>query len=303
MNQLLKPKKESPKPESKPFSKGMQLSKGKKAGGYTQILKEENVNIEAVENTKPGQGNLEIPSTNEKVRTTVAEKMVLQVQNDGGLENFEVKGELILSVFDNSVSKIKVQVSQAQQKEYQFKTHPNMNKDLYANDGILALKDSSKAYPVGGASVILKWRYATKDDKVIPLTINVWPSTSGGETTVPVEYEKNCNFDLMDVTIAIPLPGAGPVIGDCEGSCEYDPKKSVLYWKIPLIDNSNKNGTMEFTVPSAQASAFFPVHVDFKSNTTYAAIQVVSVTTEDSNKPIDFSSDSSLTVEQYEISQ
>lgn len=38
------------------------------------------------------------------------------------------------------------------------------------------------------------------------LLVNLWPSTGGGETTVPVEYEKNCDFDLVDVTIAIPIP-------------------------------------------------------------------------------------------------
>lgn len=56
-----------------------------------------------------------------RVRTLVSEKMVLQTQNDGGLQNFEIKGELTLTVFDASASKIKVQISQGQNKEFQFK--------------------------------------------------------------------------------------------------------------------------------------------------------------------------------------
>jgi len=157
--------------------------------------------------------------------------------------------------------KLKVHVSQGENKEFQFKAHPNMNKNLY-NESILALKDPTKAYAVGVASSILKWRYTSKDEKNVPLTINVWPSTSGGETTVPVEYEKNCNFDLIDVVIAIPIPGSSPVIGDCVGSCDFDSRKGVLFWRIPFIDESNKSGSMEFNVPTAPNTAFFSL---FKS--------------------------------------
>lgn len=45
-----------------------------------------------------------------------------------------------------------------------------MNKDAYANDNVLMLKDNSKSYPIGTGSTILKWRYVTKDEKAIPLT-------------------------------------------------------------------------------------------------------------------------------------
>jgi len=218
--------------------------------------------------------------------------------NDGGLEQMEVKGELTLSVFDNAWTRARVHISQGENKEFQFKTHPNMDKNMF-NENILALKDS-KAYPLGVSSSILKWRYASKDEKMVPLTINVWPSTSGGQTTVPVEYEKHCNFDLVDVVVTIPIPGGAPLIGEIVGSSDFDAKKGLLYWKIPLIDDSNKTGSLEFTVPTAPSSAFLPVQVDFKSNQTFAAIQAVSVTGE-SNQSVDFASETLLSVEQYEI--
>lgn len=294
---VVESKKETPKTEPK-FSKGMQLGKGKKPNAISQILKEENVPENVT--SKPGTVS-DVPASNEKVRISVIEKLVLVAQNDGGMENMEVKGELIVTAFDPNFAKLRVQVNQGDNPDFQFKAHPNMNKNLYANDNILALKDSSKAFPVGTSSSILKWRFATKEEKMIPLTINVWPQTSGGETSVPVEYEKNCDFDLADVVISIHVPGA-PVIGDVEqGTAEYDSKKGILNWKIPLIDESNKTGSFEFSVPPAQASAFFPVHVDFRSNQTFCALQVVGVSLEEGNKPVDFASDVSLTVEQFEI--
>ena len=40
---------------------------------------------------------------------------------------------------------------------YQFKTHPNIDKQLYASN-VLGLKDSDRPFPTGSALPILKWR-------------------------------------------------------------------------------------------------------------------------------------------------
>lgn len=53
---------------------------------------------------------------------------------------------------------------------------------------------------------VLKWRLQTRDESMVPLTINCWPSVSGGESYVNIEYEATAAFDLQKVCIAIPLP-------------------------------------------------------------------------------------------------
>jgi len=40
----------------------------------------------------------------------------------------------------------------------------------------------------------------------VPLSINCWPSVSGGESYVNIEYEATADFDLQNVVISIPLP-------------------------------------------------------------------------------------------------
>lgn len=35
----------------------------------------------------------------------------------------------------------------------------------------------------------------------------------------------------------------------------------MLVWELDLIDNTNKSGAMEFVVPAADASSFFPIEV------------------------------------------
>ena len=46
----------------------------------------------------------------------------------------------------------------------------------------------------------------TTDDSLAPLSINCWPSQSGAESYVNIEYEATTAFDLQTVVIAIPLP-------------------------------------------------------------------------------------------------
>ncbi len=46
----------------------------------------------------------------------------------------------------------------------------------------------------------------TRDESMVPLSINCWPSVSGGESYVNIEYEATADFDLQNVVISIPLP-------------------------------------------------------------------------------------------------
>ncbi len=51
-------------------------------------------------------------------------------------------------------------------------------------------------------------------------------------------------------------------------------KKAVLEWQVAIIDDSNKEGSLEFNIQGNRADAFFPVEVTFTSKRTYAGIEV-----------------------------
>jgi len=71
--------------------------------------------------------------------------------------------------------------------------------------------------------------------------------------------------------------GAGaPVVGECEGDYRHDSRKNILEWRLPVIDASNKSGSMEFTV-TGHANDFFPVAVNFVSKKSFCDIEVSSV--------------------------
>jgi hypothetical protein len=50
-----------------------------------------------------------------------------------------------------------------------------------SNDNLLGLKDPARPFPTGAPLGVLKWRLQTRDEAVLPLSINCWPSISGGQ--------------------------------------------------------------------------------------------------------------------------
>jgi hypothetical protein len=68
-----------------------------------------------------------------------------------------------------------LQVQTGDNQAVSFKTHPNMNKELFANEYILGLKDPNRPFPTGQASDaagvgLLKWRMQSTDESIVPLT-------------------------------------------------------------------------------------------------------------------------------------
>jgi hypothetical protein len=54
---------------------------------------------------------------------------------------------------------LRVEIATGENRNYQFKTHPNIDKQLYTRSNVLGLKDPARPFPTEGAPVgILKWR-------------------------------------------------------------------------------------------------------------------------------------------------
>ena len=64
-----------------------------------------------------------------------------------------------------------------------------------------------------------------------------------------------------------------PVVTECEGEYRHDTRKSALEWSLPVIEESNKSGALEFSI-SGHPDDFFPVNVSFVSKKLYCDIQV-----------------------------
>ncbi len=69
-----------------------------------------------------------------------------------------------------------------------------------------------------------------------------------------------------------------PVHWQVDGDYHYDSRKQTLLWTVDLIDDSNRQGAMEFVISSAaNPDSFFPVDVSFSAQHTLADVKVVTV--------------------------
>ena len=226
------------------------------------------------------------------------------MKKDGGVESMELQGTMMLAIDGGEEDAfIRVAVATGQNEGFQFKTHPNIDKALHASDGILGLKDPNRPFPMGSPLGILKWRYQTRDESAVPLSINCWPSVSGGESFVSIEYEATDKFDLHNVVVSIPLPPLRdpPQVNQVDGDFTYDSRKHTLNWEVQLVDKSNRNGSMEFVVPATNGDNFFPIDVNFTSNATLCDVKVDTVTRTTDGGAVKFFGESKLVCDGYSV--
>lgn len=91
-----------------------------------------------------------------------------------------------------------------------------------------------------------------------------------------------------------------PVVGDLDGQYNHDSRKNMLEWSLPVIDEKNKTGSLEFSI-AGRPSDFFPINVSFVSKRNFCDIQVAKVTHVEGGHPVKFSTETSFVVDKYEI--
>ncbi|KAK2191611.1 hypothetical protein NP493_50g04000 [Ridgeia piscesae] len=288
--------------------RGMKLGKTKDVESFVDQLKSEGEQVISSDRGISSKASMiskvATPVANqESVHLRMEEKISLTAGRDGGLQNLEVHGFLMLRITDDTFGRVKIDVTNNDSKGIQIQTHPNVDKKHFANAGVIGLKNPSKSFPLNQDVGVLKWRFQTQDDSLMPISINCWPNETNSGCDVNIEYElEQENMELNDVSICIPLPsGAGaPLVNECDGEYHHDSRKNVLEWTLPVIDASNKSGAMEFSI-AGHPDDFFPVTVSFISKKPYCDIQINDVQMIDGDTPVKFSSEIVFYVDKYEI--
>ncbi|ORY18901.1 clathrin adaptor, mu subunit [Neocallimastix californiae] len=268
--------------------------------------------------------NNEPATPTEPVHAIISEKISLAATHDGGLENLEIKGDMILRISDANSTHLRIQLDNSFNRNFQFKTHPQVDKRLFNTESVIALKDPSKPFPVGTPLGILKWRFATRDESFIPLSIkyksdkylkylydceinsliNCWPTPNvNGSCDVNIEYELEVpNITLNNVSIIIPYPGMGnPTVGEVDGSYNINHQNRYVEWQIPIIDADNRSGSMEFSVQGNDANSFFPVRVNFTSHQSFSNIHIADIQHVENGSSVNYSHETRLMPDNYII--
>lgn len=246
---------------------------------------------------------------NNGILVCIKEQISAQITRDGAISSSELKGVLEYRVNDASLAHSQITIGKnikANDKSFHFKTHPNIDKNLFASSNVLGLRNKDKAFPSNDHSLgVLRWRKVSgADDKtIVPLEVSTWVSASDdvdGKYEITVEYEINESFKdvkLEDLIFTIPVYTESVQINDDNNDVNavvenIDDETGVSIKVDNLVPGSS--GVFSFTIESDSEESMFPIDVSFKNitkgNGTLTDITVESVTStqeEDAAFPFD----------------
>lgn len=291
--------------------KGMSLSAAGKGKSLEDALVKEDKLAPVRAVTKAGPASAEVavaapaaPVVQHPVMLVVAERITAKLSRDGTVHSFDVKGSLTLTANSDESALCSVQMRVGDVDAFTFSTHPKVNKAKYDRDGLIQLKDTTKGFPSARPVGILKWTHSSTAEDMVPFKVNCWPEEEArGLMNVSIEYTMDHpRLELHDVKVSIPLGTREvPSILNIDGNYKHSPSAEQLLWEIPLIDKSNSSGTLEFTIQSRNAGAFFPISINFASNILYCDIDVASVRTAEGEGAILYGISKSVLTEEYTV--
>jgi hypothetical protein len=233
------------------------------------------------------------------------EKIAVSLVHDGPV-SMEVKGDVSILINDPKCSRVYTTVVKPV-RSAQYKTHPNIDKNRFTKENVLALKNPGRPLPTGTPLGVLKYRLVSEREEDLPLTATCWPTPNGdGTTSCIVECEvQQAHMKVDFIEIHIPTLSFSPTVENVDGIFQFDGNQGVLMWRIQSLggdEGAPTSASLEFKIPyEGEASAFFPIQITFTSTNSVPNFQIQSVQFIDDNTEAPFSIDRRVEVENYEI--
>jgi len=272
-------------------------------------------------------------SSGAELDVKIVEQISVEMNQDATLKSMQIRGELSLCAQTEGAGFAAVQlVETGVASQAQFKAHPQIDKDMWANSKVVCGK-GDKPFPVGHDITVLKWMYSgdSMSNTQPPFSVTCWPTASPESILMTIEYDTldSCVGSMRDVTLVMPLPPEIASvqeresdvieIGEVADGTEfvYDSEKGGMVWRIGNIsDADHKSGSIEFSVNLSRVDSgvdyndvlqqLFPMQVAFefdeKAASPTSPLRVDSVTERhDASHSIAFSNLSLFKVAKYDV--
>ncbi|TLS27515.1 hypothetical protein PpBr36_05164 [Pyricularia pennisetigena] len=238
----------------------------------------------------------------DSIHITVSENISAKISREGTLNSLGVKGDLNLRVSDPTMTKIKLQLVANPTYGAQFRTHPNVDRNLFNSSKVIQMSKVDRGFPVNNSVGVLRWMATPKadDTSALPISFTVWVNKgSDGNCTLTVEYELTGGDELRDVSVSIPYSSTEPTVSSFDAT--YEVSGDNLEWSIGTVNEDNANGSFEFEAMADDENEFFPMQVRFSKTTPFVDVDISSVTLLEMNEEVTFSKDIRCTADTYLI--
>jgi hypothetical protein len=290
--------------------KGMQLGKKSKT---TDMFEQVRGDIGGDDNTPlitPTQTTAPVAESSEPrlsstmdrdaIHVSISETIGAKISRDGAINSLIIAGDLNLRVADPNLTKIKLAVRANATHGAQFRTHPNIDRNLFNSSKVIQLSQTSRGFPVNNSVAVLRWRASPKvdDTSACPINFTVWITKDSPKANITVEYELTGGDALKDLIVSIPFQSE-PTVSSSDAN--YEVSGDVLEWHIGTVDDSSPNGSLEFEAETADENDFFPMSVKFSKSTPFVDVDVTTVSLIELDQEVTFSKDIRSTAENYMI--
>lgn len=278
-------------PEVTPQGPG---SRGMKLGGRKN-LPASNLPRQSFKSSPTPQASFQIPEPekplNNGILVSVKESVSAEIGRDGTVATSELKGSLELRINDQELAHGKIILESnvnPKDKSLQFKTHPNIDKNLFLSSSVISLRDQKKAFPFNDQSLaVLRWRKvgSADDTSLIPLDISTWVSPSDSdegvfEVTLEFEVNGNYNSDIENLRFIIPVFTENVRINDdandTNAEIEFIDEENGIVIKTGPVSPGTSN-VIGLIVEAGFEDALFPISVLFNSSSGQSSISGVRV--------------------------
>ena len=224
--------------------------------------------------TQPAEPRVSSTLDRDAVHVTISESISASLSREGAVNSLSISGDLALRISDPSVTKIKLGLQAMPSHGAQFRTHPNVDRNLFNSSKTIQMSNTARGFPVKNAVAVLRWRASPKvdDSSACPITFTVWINNDVGKYNITVEYELTGGDALRDVSIAIPYVGSEPVVSSYDAT--YEVSGDMLEWNIGSVDDENPTGSFELEAESGDENDFFPMTVRFSKTSPYVDVDV-----------------------------
>jgi len=209
------------------------------------------------------------------IHVTINEAISAKLSREGTLNSLAISGDLSLRVADPSLTKVKLNLTANPSHGAQFRTHPNVDRNLFNSSKVIQMSNTAKGFPVNQAVGVLRWRATPKTDdtSALPISFTVWVNKgSDGNCTLTVEYELTGGDALKDVSVVIPYSSAEPTVSSFDAT--YEVSGDSLEWSLGSVDEDNANGSFEFEAQTDDENEFFPMQVRFSKTSPFVDVDV-----------------------------
>ena len=262
--------------------KGMQLGKVIKKTPPNNLKESEKHEHKSKNQTEDKEVEVKWNPLNDEVKLLLEEKISGQIDSNGDVRKFDLKGSLVLFIENETLDKFSIQTNHFDNCKFiSNRLPPNFDKNSF-NNGLITLKPKSPSLPKKTVIETLKYNLTTNiNTDSAPFKINFWFSGTQFSAEIDFNASQSIFQALENVSISFKkLLAFDFEVTEVENS-QFSTENRYLVWKIPLL-NRNK-GVASLIVnfeETINESSILPADVMIESSQTVYGLAVKSVVDE-----------------------